>query len=110
MLYIKDDGTIRLTRGDTAELAVELTYDNSVDAYSIKSDDKLTLTVKKSVKDTAALIQKIVIGSNNIFINPVDTSSLAFGKYKYDVQLETADGKVYTVIEPSIFEVMEEVT
>lgn len=50
MLYVNSDGTIRLTRGDTA------------------------------------------------------------GKYLYDVELTTASGDVYTVIVPTTFEVLKEVT
>lgn len=110
MLEIKADGSIRLTRGDTAKLTVKLKYEGTNDSYIIRPTDKFTLTVKKSVKDTVALVQKVVVGSNNIKINPEDTQDLAFGKYKYDVQLTTADGEVYTIIDPATFEVAEGVT
>ena len=110
MLYIHDDGTIQLTRGDTAELSVELAYDDGVGKYSINPDDKLTLTIKKNTKEETPLVQKSVIGTVSIEIEPSDTKSLAFGKYKYDVQLDTASGKTYTVIKTSVFEIMEEVT
>lgn len=76
----------------------------------MQSDDVLFFTVKKSAKDTNYLFQKKVIGVNQIHIKPEDTDNLSFGKYKYDVQLTTASGDVYTIIEPSIFEVMEEIT
>lgn len=41
MLYVKDDGTIRLTRGDTARL--EITIENSLDGteYYFASTDAL---------------------------------------------------------------------
>ena len=109
MLYIKPDGTIQLTRGDTAEFSVELKYDDGIEKYSVKPDDKLTLTIKKNTKEAEPLVQKVVEGTTAIEIEPIDTKHLAFGKYKYDVQLDTASGKTYTVIDTSVFEILEEV-
>lgn len=110
MLYIKDDGTIRLTRGDTARLSVPIKNLMNDDEYIMESDDNLYFTVKKSAKDYEPLLQKVSVGSNVIHIKPEDTKAFSFGKYKYDVQLTTASGDVYTIIEPSTFEVMEEIT
>lgn len=110
MLQIKSDGTIRLTRGDTAELKVDLVYDGTENKYVMNSSDKLTLTIKKSTKDVQHLVQKVVTGTDTIVIEPADTAGLSFGKYKYDVQLDTVDGKTYTPVEVSVFEILEEVT
>lgn len=109
MLYI-DDKTIKLTRGDTARLAVPIINLANNGEYTMESGDILYFTVKKTAKDSDFLFQKSVTGSNSIHIRPEDTADLSFGKYKYDVQLTTATGDVYTVIEPSTFEVMEEIT
>ena len=109
MLYI-DDKTIKLTRGDTARLTVPIVNLANNGEYTMESGDILYFTVKKTAKDTEFLFQKSVTGSNSIHIRPEDTADLSFGKYKYDVQLTTATGDVYTVIEPSTFEVMEEIT
>lgn len=109
MLYI-DDKTIKLTRGDTARLTVPIVNLANNGEYTMESGDILYFTVKKTAKDTDFLFQKSVTGSNSIHIRPEDTANLSFGKYKYDVQLTTATGDVYTVIEPSAFEVMEEIT
>lgn len=109
MLYI-DDKTIKLTRGDTARLTVPIINLADNGEYTMESGDILYFTVKKTAKDTDFLFQKSVTGSNSIHIKPEDTANLSFGKYKYDVQLTTATGDVYTVIEPSTFEVMEEIT
>lgn len=109
MLYI-DDKTIKLTRGDTARLTVPIVNLANNGEYTMESGDILYFTVKKTAKDTDFLFQKSVTGSNSIHIRPEDTANLSFGKYKYDVQLTTATGDVYTVIEPSTFEVMEEIT
>lgn len=109
MLYI-DDKTIKLTRGDTARLTVPIVNLANNGEYTMESGDILYFTIKKTAKDSDFLFQKSVTGSNSIHIRPEDTADLSFGKYKYDVQLTTATGDVYTVIEPSTFEVMEEIT
>lgn len=109
MLYI-DDKIIKLTRGDTARLTVPIINLANNGEYTMESGDILYFTVKKTAKDSDFLFQKSVTGSNSIRIRPEDTANLSFGKYKYDVQLTTATGDVYTVIEPSTFEVMEEIT
>lgn len=107
MLYIEGT-TIRMTRGDTVYLTVPLT--TTTEAYEMGSGDTLTLSVKKSERDTEYVFQKVLTGSNAFHIEPADTAALAFGKYKYDVQLNTSDGDVYTVIPPSVFELLVEVT
>lgn len=110
MLYVERDGTIRLTRGDTARITVSIMNDLSGAAYEFCEADTLILTVKRSVRETEALIQKSISGGNVFHLAPKDTSGLTFGKYRYDVELRTAAGDVYTVIPPTIFEVMAEVT
>jgi uncharacterized protein YfaS (alpha-2-macroglobulin family) len=110
MLYVNTDGSIRLTRGDTARLTVDITNNTDGGEYTLENSDVLTLTVKKNVNETTAYIQKTITGSNVFYIEPSDTESMTFGSYKYDVQLTTAGGDVYTIIEPSKFEIMQEVT
>lgn len=110
MLYIESNNVIRLTRGDTAKLTVPIENDLDNSSYVMDELDTLTFTIKKSVKDNGNLVQKVVTGSNNFHIKPEDTNSLPFGKYVYDVQLTTAGGDVYTVIEPTSFEILSEVT
>lgn len=110
MLYIESNNVIRLTRGDTAKLTVPIENDLDNSSYVMDEQDTLTFTIKKSVKDNGKLVQKVVTGSNNFHIKPEDTDSLPFGKYVYDVQLTTAGGDVYTVIEPTSFEILSEVT
>lgn len=110
MLKVFDDNNIELTRGDTARLAVTVTDDDTGEEYDIQSTDVLTLSIKKKTKDSEALVSKSVEGSNVFRIEPKDTSELKFGSYVYDVQINTADGDVYTVIPPSEFKIGEEVT
>lgn len=110
MLYINKDGTIRLTRGDTARLTVTINNDFDGEPYELTETDVLKLTIKRSVRDSTPAVQKVITGSNKFYIIPDDTKDLVFGKYLYDVELTTAGGDVYTVIEPTTFEILKEVT
>lgn len=110
MLYVDKNNNIRLTRGDTARFVVSVKNEVTQQSYDIQSTDTLTMTIKDSIRDGEACVQKTSTGSNVFHILPSDTSGLNFGKYVYDVQLTTASGDVYTVVEPATFELMEEVT
>lgn len=110
MLYIDDDNKIHLTRGDTARFKIPITNLVNNGEYAMAADDILHFTVKKSSKDDTFLFQRTSIGSNAVHIRPEDTANLQFGKYKYDVELDTASGDVYTVIVPSLFEILEDIT
>lgn len=110
MLHIKADNTIELTRGDTAYIEVPLVYSDTGDAYEMKAGDTLTLSVKRTVKDIECCFSKVAEGTNMFKILPEDTTDCEFAKYKYDVQLNTADGDVFTVIEPACFTILPEVT
>ena len=110
MLRISPTGEIELTRGDTAYLEIEINNEVTGEAYTIGRGDKLTLSLKKSVYDETPVFTKTIQGNNVFNIAPEDTSSLSFLKYWYDVQLTTSGGDVYTVVEPSIFRILQEVT
>lgn len=110
MLYVNADGTVRLTRGDSARLSVSISNDLTGGEYTIDPSDTLRLTIKKNVNESEPAVQKVIKGSNQFYIEPNDTSTLSFGKYLYDVELTTAAGDVYTVIVPTTFEILKEVT
>lgn len=103
-----ENGNIRLTRGDSATLTVKLEQDGA--EVEVGPNDQLTLTVKRSTTSADALVEKTATGTNTIAIDPADTEELAYGSYKYDVQLTTEDGGVYTVVGPATFRIAEEVT
>lgn len=107
MLYI-DGNTIRLTRGDTAYLHIPLS--TAEGTYEMDPEDTLTLSVKKSTRDTDYIFQKVIKGNDVFHIEPSDTATSSFGKYIYDVQLCNGNGDIFTVIPPSTFEVLAEVT
>ena len=110
MLYVYQNNNIRLTRGDTAKFVVSIKNESTKQPYDILSSDTLTMTIKDSISDGEPCVQKTIVGTNTFHILPSDTSSLNFGKYIYDIQLTTSEGDVYTIVEPSTFELMEEVT
>lgn len=110
VLYVDDNGSIQLTRGDTARLSVVVNNELTGSSYDIQETDTLTLTIKKNVNESTPLVQKVIRGSNQFYIEPTDTRHLQFGKYVYDVELRTDSGDVYTIIVPSLFEILKEVT
>ena len=112
MLYV-EGSTIRLTRGDTAYIEIPIVAkleDGTDQPYVLAPDDELTLTIKRNIKDAEPYVQKKLMGTNLFHICPEDTYACEFAKYIYDVQLKTAAGDVYTVIEPCTFEILKEVT
>ena len=108
MLYIKGN-SIKLTRGDTAYLTIPLELLTG-EEYIMQPGDKLELTIKEYVLTNQALVHKEIIGGNVFHIEPTDTANVPFGKYKYDIQLTTSSGDVFTVIDTDTFEILQEVT
>lgn len=101
---------IYLTKGDTAHLAVGITNAASGDAYEMQPNDTLIMTLRKHAYEASpVLLQKTVKGSTEIYLAPEDTAKIATGAYKYDVELRTG-ADVYTVIQCSVFKLLEEVT
>lgn len=109
MLYVEGT-TIKLTRGDTAFLTILIEREGTGQAYELAEEDALVFTVKKNTYEREALIQKKLLGGNLFEFTPEDTAGLDFGLYVYDVQLTTAVGHVFTVVEASDFRILEEVT
>lgn len=113
MLLVNEDGSIMLTRGDTAWLGVTIDHvinQETKESYEVKETDTLELSIKKRYKDDVPLVYKKITGPNAFHIEPKDTEGLKFGRYWYDVQLTTEYGDVITIIEPTTFEITKEVT
>lgn len=108
MFTIDKYNKMRLTKGDTASINIEV-VDLDGKPYSIKSTDTITMTVKKTAKSLVAFS----INANEehkIVIHPVNTNSLPTGLYIYDIQLTTQEGNVYTIVPQNFFELLDEVT
>lgn len=107
MLKVSGDD-IQLTRSDSAYLTLAI-QDSDGSNYVRQDGDNLVFTVKKNTTTTNVILQKVLDGLI-LEIKPEDTKYLEYGTYKYDVQLTTADGEVFTVVGPATFELRREVT
>lgn len=106
MLIVMENNVIKLTRGDTAKLTVDIANDEG-EVYVVAESDTLILSMKKKLSDTEPCLRKEIKGDNSFHIEPNDTKHLPFGLYVYDVRLITAKGETYTVIEKSTFKICE---
>lgn len=106
MLYIDDYNNIKLTRGNTAYLTLEI-EDDEGKPYDY-SQDTVTFTVKRNTVTKEVILQKTFEG-DSIKIEPSDTKQLDYELFTYDVKLVTPLGDVFTVIDPSSFMLTEEV-
>jgi hypothetical protein len=103
----KIEGTkIYLTRGDSAEFNINI-IDADGNPYELQEGDLVEFTIKEDIYSSDALIYKT---GTTIVIEPSDTSRLRYGTYVYDVQVTLSDGTVDTIIPPSEFKVLSEVT
>lgn len=108
------DGTnMQVIRGDTEAVNVNV-RDNSGVSVPFVEGDIVYFTVKKSIHDETKIFQKVITqfidGSAHIEISPADTKLSKPGVYYYDIQLSKADGSVKTIVPPSKFEILGEVT
>lgn len=92
--------TISLTRGDSAAFAMDIVREKAngtKEPYEMQEGDALTLTVRRSANAPNPVL--VLQAQGGIFqIKPADTKMLAATEYVYDIQLETAEGDVYTVV------------
>ena len=98
---------IKIVRGDTGVFTFDIQNEGEPYDYS---NDTVLFTVKQNTETTDILIQKEIHYGENVTILPADTNGLAYGDYVYDIQLTTDGGFVDTVIVPSKFIVLPEVT
>lgn len=103
--------SITLTRGDTARLSLSLTYKDTGEWYIPAEGDTIRFAMKKDYDDSSGPILTIQIDPETLelHIRPEDTKQLAYGTYKYDIQLTTADGDVDTFIDRAELTLTEEV-
>lgn len=111
VLRVDKDNTIHLTRGDTARFSIGQIVNTITNTnYTPTAEDTVTMTIKKTVMQADPCVQIIVPGGEVLHIKPEDTKAMAFGKYVYDIQITMADGDVYTIIPPTTFDLLKEVT
>lgn len=104
------ESRISLTRGDSAEIQVDIVNTVSGSPYEVGANDRLFFTVRKfASKSVPVVIEKVLTGSNIFHVAPEDTADLPTGTYKYDVELRSG-ADVYTVVPCSDFVLTQEVT
>ena len=103
-----EGNSILITRGDTGIFS--LTVRDSNGAVYDYSDDAVRLTVRRNVYAKEPVLQKTIVYGESVAITSSDTASLPYGEYVYDVELKTPSGMVCTIIPPSRFVIMVEVT
>lgn len=108
MLYIDQDNNIKLTRGDTAAIDIEIT-DASGEPYNMQTSDSLIFTVKRMYNDSAEVIRK-ELQTPVLILTSDDTKDLSFGKYRFDIYIYNSEThNLDTFIYERIFEIAEEV-
>ena len=103
----KETNQMTIVMKDTAS------FDIAFDNYYLVTGDKVTFTVAKEKESQDPLIQKELTefegGMARIQLSSDDTD-LPKGSYYYDIQVDTGDGRIDTVVGPAKFKVLEGVT
>lgn len=103
----KETNQMTIVMKDTAS------FDIAFDNYYLVTGDKVTFTVAKEKESQDPLIQKVLTefsgGIARIQLSAEDTD-LPKGSYYYDIQVNTGDGRIDTVVGPAKFKVLEGVT
>lgn len=99
-------------RGDTTKLKKFKITDKNGEVVTLGNTDHLYFTVKQNANSSTVLLQKtigngITLGDDgyyHITMEAVDTSSLPYGDYQYDIELKATSPKeiVKTIIDGTI--------
>lgn len=116
-MYSITGTTIRLTRGDTLVVDVGIKNPDGT-AYEVQSGDSIRFALKRALmtggnKDFAdkdpIITKAIPTNTLTLALAPTDTEDLAFGKYKYDIEITFANGQVCTFIPDADFIITPEI-
>lgn len=101
--FDKDTGVLSIVAKDTGDFVI------SFDDYLLDEGDVVYFTVNDELEKANPRIQKVISEfSNNkavIRLTSADTN-IPVGTYYYDVEVNTADGRVDTVLGPAKFKVL----
>lgn len=107
-MYKIDGLTITLTKGDSFYCTLTLTRNGQ--PYEPAEGDSILFGLKRSYKDSTALITKQIPTDTLLFhLDPADTEDLPVGSYVYDIEVTMANGDVDTVINRAVFKIVPEV-
>lgn len=103
---------IEIVRGTTNTFAITVTDANN-ELYTLASAEKIKFGIKRKKEDADPIFVKTAItGENGLYVitlAPSDTAELPYGKYLYDVGLQSG-GAYHSIIEPTVFEILPNVT
>ena len=104
---------ISMIRRDSETLLVSM-EDHEGQEKDFLLGDTVYFTVKENISTDKKIMQKTIInfieGKALIEILPFDTNELRIKDYIYDIQLTKEDGSVTTIITPSKFSILGDVT
>lgn len=103
LIYDKETKAMSIIAKDTGDFAV------SIGNYLLADGDKVYFTVNSELEKPEPLIQKVVdtfVDNKAIIRLTTDDTDIPVGNYYYDVEVNTADGRVDTIMGPSKFKVM----
>ena len=106
---------ISIIKGTTNEFNLSI-EDESGEQYTLKDGEKIIFGVKENAENSDYDIVKMltsadVVDSTYIIkLTPADTSSLQFGRYYFDVGLQTAGGDYYMIVPCDEFYVCKAIT
>jgi len=109
-LYKVNGTTITMTRGDSLVVLLDLENADGT-AYEPVDGDYIRFAVKKTFDDSVPpiLVKEIPTDTMKLILDPADTKQLTYGRYRYDIQITTADGFVDTFIDRAVLAITEEV-
>lgn len=99
---------ISLMRGDTAVL--KIAFAKNGEDYELQDGDSAYFTVKKNARSEDNIFQLTADSEGRFVFLHETTQGLKAGKYSFDVQVNLADGQVYTVCGPADFNLVADVT
>ena len=100
--YNAETQTISMSAKDTGDFVI------SLDNYLLAEGDKVFFTVNDKLEQETALISIVVsefVDNKAVIRLSAKDTDLAPGNYYYDVQVNTADGRVDTVLGPAKFKI-----
>ena len=96
-MIIDEQNNIRIVRGDTGEITVELETSGG-EPYVFTENDYLKFGVKRSPFDSALVIEKdIPTDTGKLVLDSESTANLEFGDYLYDIRLYSVDSETGAV-------------
>lgn len=100
--YNRDTNMISMVAKDTGDFVI------SLDNYLLADGDIVYFTVNTDLEKENPLISKEVkefIDNKAVIRLTTEDTNLAVGTYYYDIQINTADGRVDTILGPAKFKI-----